>query len=359
MFKIRMLPADYGDCLWIEYGKGKTIYRILIDAGTLATYDNLRSCIEEDLDERRRYFDLFIISHIDLDHIDTAVKLLNNSSMLKLKFGEIWFNGWKQLLDKDLLGPQQGEYVSALIAKKRIPLNKAFKGRAIFVPQAGGLPRIELPGDMRLTLLSPRPKELRKLRTYWKSVMKNAAGNTQAALKKLATKKKYKDVLGGPKIPNVKKLADEESQPDTAKPNGSSIVVLAEYDNKRCLFTADCHPNVLEESIDRLLSTGDSKRLELDALKVPHHGSKHNNLSSLYQKLNCRKYLISSNGNKFGHPHPECIARIIQYGGRNPHIYFNYESDYTAIWNTQAVKSKYHYNAIVRTDSQSTLNIDL
>ena len=125
MFRVRMLSADYGDCLWVEYGSARNPYRLLIDSGTLAAYPGLRATIEKDLDSAHRHFQLFVVTHVDLDHIDAAVRLLNSPS-LKLRFDEVWFNGWHQLLDKDVLGPRQGEFLSALVAKRRIPLNHAF-----------------------------------------------------------------------------------------------------------------------------------------------------------------------------------------------------------------------------------------
>ena len=39
MFTIEMLPAAYGDCLWIEYGDRRSPRRILIDGGISGTYD--------------------------------------------------------------------------------------------------------------------------------------------------------------------------------------------------------------------------------------------------------------------------------------------------------------------------------
>ncbi len=33
MLRLEALPARYGDCLWIEYGSGDNLRRILIDAG--------------------------------------------------------------------------------------------------------------------------------------------------------------------------------------------------------------------------------------------------------------------------------------------------------------------------------------
>ena len=358
MFRIRMLPADYGDCLWVEYGSGKKTYRLLIDAGTLAAYKEVRARIEADLPEKSRFFDLFLISHIDTDHIDTAVKLLNSPS-LGLKFGDLWFNGWKQLVDADTLGPQQGEYVSALVEEHHINLNKAWKGKTIVVPDGGKLPRCTLPGRMKVTLLSPGQEQLRKLRGYWKTLMMDSAGDAKAALKKLAAAKKYKDVLGKGKMPDVKSLADRPFEPDNATPNGSSIVVLLEYDGRRCLFAADSHPDVLESGIDRLLAEEGSTRLKLDALKVPHHGSRHNNSVTLYKKLNCRCYLVSTNGNRFQHPHAEAIARIIQYGGRGVRLFFNYDSEFTRVWDNHELKRRYGYSVTMRTKSEPSLDIEL
>lgn len=139
VFNINMLPGGYGDCLWIEYGDPKKPHRILIDAGTLPTYKDLRKYVEEHLSKKERRLELFLITHIDTDHIDTAVRLLNSPS-LGLEFEQIWFNGWNQLVDPDILGPQQGEYVSALVKKNKIPLNRSFKGKAIFAPPKGQLP---------------------------------------------------------------------------------------------------------------------------------------------------------------------------------------------------------------------------
>lgn len=358
MFKIRMLPAGYGDCLWIEYGSAKKPNRLLIDAGTLPAYKDLRKRIENDLGQQEREFELFIVSHIDTDHIDAAVRLLNSPS-LKLKLGQIWFNGWNQLVDKDMLGPQQGEYLSALIAQQGASHNTSFKKRAVMIPASGRLPVCVLPGGMKLTILSPGAVQLLALRSEWKKTMGTAAGDAKAALKKLAAQKKYKDVLGGKRIDDVEALADSKTKTDESPPNGSSIAVLAEYGGKRCLFAADAHPDIIESSVDRILKASGSDRLKLDALKVAHHGSKYNNTASLLKKINCRKYLVSTNGKIFHHPDPEGIARIIKYGGPNPEIHFNYDTDLTRRWDDSALKRKYRYQTFIRPDTDPALDVQL
>jgi len=256
-----------------------------------------------------------------------------------------------------LLGPQQGEYLTAMIERDGIQLNKAVKGRAVYVPDKGKLPRLKLPGGMVLTVLSPGAAQLQLLRQEWKKAMGKMAGNAKAALKKLAVTGKYKDVLGPAKLPDIDKLADAPTKLDTSPSNGSSIVVLAEFEGKKCLFAADSHPDVLEKSIDRFLANTGSKQLQVDAFKVPHHGSKYNNPVSLIKKLNCRMYLVSTNGKIFHHPDPESIARIIKYGGPQPKLYFNYGTDRTMLWDNTDLKRKHRYEVNIRPNSDPALDI--
>lgn len=45
MFRIEMLPAAHGDALWIEYGAGGTIHRLLVDGGTPGAYPDRKSVV--------------------------------------------------------------------------------------------------------------------------------------------------------------------------------------------------------------------------------------------------------------------------------------------------------------------------
>ena len=340
MFRIDMLPADDGDCLWVEYGTDRAPKRILIDGGRLSTFDILSERIKRIEGERR--FELFVISHYDNDHVDAAVKLLNSAGSLELKIDEVWFNEW-QHLPSDELGPREAEYAGTLIERDGLALNQCFEGQAVMLDENSPLRPVELPGGMRLTLLSPRRIELAKLRKEWAKVVAKP-GDREAALRELAGKKRYADELGAP-MPNVKALAEEPTKIDHSVPNGSSIAFLAEFEGKRCLFGADAHPTVLAESLSRL---GTEKgRVVVDAYKVSHHGSKYNTTRALLDQLSCHKYLISTSGKLHGHPDDEGIARLIWYGGTNPELYFNYESPQTRVWEGGRLQRKYHYKAFL------------
>lgn len=95
MFRIHMLAADHGDCLWVEYGDTHSPKRILIDAGTVGAYTrSLAPKIQETVDtEGSCNFELFVVTHIDADHIGGAIEFLKQAADTGVSIKEIWFNG--------------------------------------------------------------------------------------------------------------------------------------------------------------------------------------------------------------------------------------------------------------------------
>ncbi len=59
MFRIEMLPAAHGDCLWLEWGSDDKIHRTLIDGGPAHTYPILRQRLE-DLPSEQRELELLV-----------------------------------------------------------------------------------------------------------------------------------------------------------------------------------------------------------------------------------------------------------------------------------------------------------
>src|SRR5690606_39540676 len=96
MFRIDLLPAEYGDALGIEYGSGAAPHRVLIDCGTSAVFPRIRDRILS-LPVEDRHFELLVVTHVDLDHIGGVLALLNEREALQVSFGEIWFNGFVHL----------------------------------------------------------------------------------------------------------------------------------------------------------------------------------------------------------------------------------------------------------------------
>jgi hypothetical protein len=63
------------------------------------------------------------------------------------------------------------------------------------------------------------------------------------------------------------------------------------------------------------------------------------------QLLDCRKWLVSTNGNKFKHPDGEAIARIVKYARGKPQLLFNYMTKYNEFWGRQDVQQQHGYTA--------------
>ena len=355
MFRIEMLPAAHGDALWIEYGGANKPHRILIDAGPINTYKTVFRRLKT-ATKNRSDIDLFVITHIDTDHIDGAVVLLRDTA-LTLDFGDIWFNAWQQLAAEpggDVYGPEQGEYVQALINLQQRKWNRAFDGGAVVIPDTGPLPVATLPDGVKFTLLSPGDRQLRRLRRNWDSVVTDAGwdpGDAQASLRRLDERREYvpslrRDVFG----------ADDVFGTDNAVANGSSIAFVLEYGAIRCLFTGDAFAPVLAASLDRYAAAaGITGRIQFDVVKLPHHGSMNNWSSELHQRLTSKNYLVSSSGAKFKHPDKATIDLIIaevkayansqRQPGLKPALWFNYLSDYTRPWTSPGAGDAYrsHY----------------
>lgn len=347
MFRIHMLAADQGDCLWVEYGDTVPPKRILIDAGTIGAFPRaLLPKIQETVEaEGSCKFELFVVTHIDADHIGGAIEFLKQAGEHHVSIKEIWFNGYFHLsnMAPAVLGAKQGEMLTPLIQNGPWTWNKRFKNLAVMVPDAGKLPSFTFSG-MKITLLSPTFEKLQKLKPKWEKEVKKAGLVPGTAFK-------LKDVLpdgflGGA----VEDWADTAFKEDKAEPNGSSIAFIAEYEGKNVLFGADAHPTVLLESLKRAPLNADTR--PLSALKLPHHGSKNNVSKELIAAFPAKNYLISTNGQQFNHPDEEAIARILTLDeGAVKTIHFNVPSDFNEVWNSKSYKATWNYVANYGTEN--------
>lgn len=367
MFSIEMLPAEYGDCLWIEYGPSPgNLHRILIDTGTPNVLPALENRVAQ-IKDKDTVFDLFVITHVDDDHLGSAVRFLQQRQELGISFRDIWFNGFVHLQqaetrlrkrpasdllgasEDDLLGPVQGEQLTETLVKGKLPWNKAFSGNAIMLSvDDGELPRHVVNG-MTLTLLSPAPEQLQQLCPIWKKTVIAAGlvpGETGEDEEEAQEKEagEEEDLLGEEAI-DVDELAEKPFKEDHAPANGTSIVLLAEYDNKKVLLGADAFPSRILESVRKLQEDGTAK-LALNALKMPHHGSRANINLELLDLLDCENFLFSTNGKKFKHPNAEAVARVLKSRNRRPTaLHFNYRSEFNQIWDDGDLMGDHKYQA--------------
>ena len=363
--RVEMLAALHGDCLLVEYGDATRTRRLLVDGGPIGAYQALEDRLEK-LPSGDRRFELIVLSHTDTDHVDGLVRLFANPKPWSFVVKDVWFNGWRHLEQAHgLLGGKQGEYFSALLARRldERSWNGAFDGDAVVVRDDAALPQRTLEGGMQLTLLSPTPEKLERMRDAWRKDVGKAIdpGDLEAAWNKLATQKRYlpgEGLLGS--TPELDALLERQSRPDEAAANGSSIALLAEFGGKSCLLLADAHADVVAASLGRLLAARGLERLQVDAVKVAHHGSKGNTTDELMELIDSGAFLFSTNGAIFHHPDREAVQRVVGRSTRTePILYFNYETDMNREWQSPQLQSRLKYRAVYGPPEGAPIVVDL
>ena len=376
MLRLQMLPAGVGDCLWLEYGTPPATRVVIIDGGLGKTAKVLRARIEAACRERgstRLEVELLVVTHIDNDHIVGIIELLKDPPPF-LHVKEVWFNGLPQLKllptpdsleddepdDKkpkrtlppdvlggddededsdeddpfsatsslkspaDVLGRPQSDQLSQLLASSGMPWNASWDGKAVMIPKTGDLPTKTL-GELKLTILGPTLPRLYKLCTAWSDVLGGEEDSSKDALPA--------DVLGPSDTwPPVWKEGEKR---DSSFANGSSIMLLAEYGKHALLLAGDGHAPDIAKVMKRLLEERklSSTSFPVSAFKLPHHGSAHNLTQEVLERVDCRPYLISTDGTgRPRHPDHQALLRILRYSRQRPHLFFNYLGDTTRPW---------------------------
>jgi hypothetical protein len=151
--------------------------------------------------------------------------------------------------------------------------------------------------------------------------------------------------LSASPIPNVEQLAQDRRGNDTKIPNRSSIVLLAEYNNRSVLLAGDSTPAVLQTALRRVLDERGVDQLELTDFKVPHHGSAKNINREILELTPARRYLFSTDSSYSGHPDDTAVASVIRYGKCGAELVFNYSNPQTRQWNSAELREQYGYTA--------------
>lgn len=323
MFTVEMLPAQRGDCLWLTYGSEADQHHVLIDGGPLATIPQLVPELESRLRAlpgRTNRVELLVVTHVDADHVQGIVSLLSDHRRVRL-FRDVWFNGFRHLEPDPLLGAPDGERLTAALDTDPGRWNKAFGGAAVVVPDDGKLPTVTLRGGLTLTLLTPTRRALAALARQWEAACRKA-GILPGQGAPITRPSWQRDELLGF---DLDMAAAAPYRPDRSKPNRSSITMIASYEGKRLLLLADAPAGDVVAGLRRL-GTGPHT---FDAVKMAHHGSRHNTSSELCALIRSRNWLVSTDGAVFGHPDVEALARVV-VSQRRPSFLLNYLTDEVA-----------------------------
>ena len=124
-------------------------------------------------------------------------------------------------------------------------------------------------------------------------------------------------------------------------------------------MTGDATPQTLTPAVRRLLAEREVTRLELDALKVPHHGSQNNTTAPLVRMLPARRYLFSTDGKHFRHPDAAAVARVVMGAPDGAELVFNYRTELNEFWDAPSIRARHEYETRFPQNGQTGVAVDL
>jgi beta-lactamase superfamily II metal-dependent hydrolase len=341
IFDVHVLPAHRGDSFWIEYGRADDPCRVLIDGGITQTgREQLKHMVG--VLRAPAQFELLVVTHIDLDHIQGVIELLENLPR-GVGFKEIWFNGWDQLRHAGLepLGVKEGIRLSEILEQRHASAwNASARGRAIALDEDDGVVEYIFRDEMKVTVLAPTRAQLANLRDDWREAVERYRADEEAGAPRLEPAViDGLEQMGSIDVPG---LAQTRFDEDDTTPNGSSIALMLEFAGKRLLMLGDAYPSVVAQSIRRMSPGG---RYPVHAVKLPHHGSRNNTSRSLVQSLSAPVWVFSSNGaSNTKHPHREAVARVLHDGDGVESLVFNYKTRFNEVWDDSDLKQEHGYD---------------
>lgn len=315
--KFEFFEAGCGDSILVSTGNGTNI---LIDGGFGRDYKTKISKKIAKVDTLH----LVVLTHMDQDHICGVIEMVKNHKKDREKIQELWFNSMSSVRvrqNKNVpIGYGNAELFDKLLKKYDVP-NKD----NIFLTNEFEKREYSINKEIKLTLLSPLEEDVIALEKQEPENQRAEYCNNREA-KNIGRKKvETKDVLL-----NQIDVASVKFAQDTELSNRSSIAFILKYKSKQFLFLGDAHIDVINVSL-RNLGFSKNKKLEVEFVKLSHHGSKNNINVDFLDIVQTDKFIVLTDGKDKNNNHPnkevfKLILEHIDYHKKNIKFSFNYES---------------------------------
>lgn len=386
--KIEIFPSGSGDCLMVTSRDGR---RLLADAGMPDAYDAFIAKPLSRLRDAGEKIDVAYVSHIDRDHIGGVLRLLDHEVKWRAfehsqsrggrmrqpkvprppAVEQIWHNAFledierTQAVDIGAALASSAGILSGLNAAQLDPAAASLAdsvrmlslsvGDAIEVnwrigPDQLGIPlnpdfngelmtaRPDRPisiGSLTIRVLGPTTTQLRELRREWIEWL----GKSQDQIDRLKRRhQRDADAIGAAVSPlalaELSRAFALAVEKDVTPPNLASLVLLVEEDDgRRLLLTGDAGDQSLLDYLAGSHMLDADGQMEVDVLKVPHHGAHNSYSEGFVRQVRAQHYIFCGDG-EHHNPEPEVVAGYIDAvrkapldGGRKATFWFNWSSD--------------------------------
>lgn len=327
MVKIFTLPANEGDFIWICYGENEVYSHILIDGGTKDCGEEYASIIKI-IDERKEKIEALVLTHVDYDHMQGAIEGICRTSddLLKRTVKKIYFNTCRGIRRKLKETRKFSEGTDCV--EDQICVNQNYKQYSVgdgikfldllsekglkdcLVDYVVYGEQVVLPNAAILRFISPGKKELIKFANHWEKYERENEYVQYAS---------NLDMVGR----NLADLMNENLVSDQSINNASSIAFIFEYQCIKLAFLGDAKPSVCLQGIKKI---NDADHLEVDLLKLSHHGSRSNTSDSLLKTIKTNNYLLSTNGHHKKVPNKVVLSHLLKNADeKGINLYCNYD----------------------------------
>lgn len=329
MLTLEALSAKKGDCLILHFESDGEAGIVLIDGGPATVYEDvLKPRLQALRAEHNRRtgddgplpIDLLVISHVDDDHIHGILDMTKDlrragSDMQgRIAIDRVWHNTFDDIFGAE---PEAGDTVLSSITPEIIDddpdepddvlathiRHHAFRvlaslgqGEALrndaraldwslnapFEPFVRAVPGAdsddELTDDLVFHVIGPLKPELDDLQEKYRKYLEKKARDEATAEDALA------------------------AYADKSVPNLSSIVILAQEGDRKILLTGDARGDRVLAGLEEMGHMPPGGTLEVDVLKLMHHGSNRNVEPDFFRRVPARHYVFCGDGE---HGNPE------------------------------------------------------
>lgn len=321
MLKLHAVQAHEGDCFILEHEHGNKARFVLVDGGPKNTFDpHLARALEKIVAPKGGALDLVVLSHVDGDHVTGLLDLMVEQRSAKehgepqplSKMRELWHNSFdvvaagtdivprfrdvmglmnalKNAQGSALAGTRRRHVADALRAFTAIPEGHRLAREA----RLQKIPRNKSFGDASIVATGNVKNDTRKV----SGLSVRVVGPTQANLQ--ALRAQWEAWLAVQE--EAARSANLLAMSDTSVPNLSSIQLLVEKSGIRLLMTGDGRGDHLLDALAEGKLLDAQGGIDVDVLKVPHHGSDRNVTLGFFERVRAKTYVISANG-KDGNP---------------------------------------------------------
>jgi hypothetical protein len=368
MFKLRVVQAEFGDCLILEFGTSQAPRYVLVDGGPEHAYERHLGPELRRIAQNGGGLDLVVLSHVDTDHtvglLDFLAELEEqraNNAPATIAASTLWHNSFSRTIGSGTdIEPRLRSMLAAAGAAAQVMA--ATDAAVAGIGEGNSLRRMAL--ALGFTLNEGFPDELicvddASAPIPLANLTLHVVGPTRANLDEL--KREWQEWLDAHEAAVGSEDPTLAANADRSVPNLSSIMLLATADQKTLLLTGDGRSDHLLQGLGQAGFLGGDGRLHVDVLKVAHHGSDRNATKRFFRAVTADTYVLSANG-KDGNPDLATLIWIVEAAkdqGRSIELVVTNETQSIAKLRAEYDGDEYGYRMTVLPPDADSIVVEL